>query len=259
MRIIAVGVNDTRANDFKIHRPDGRSDYLFVLFKSTSKVMVDGEYKNAAFGSFIVFDKHKIQSYFGCGEEPLLHDFMHFDFDDDYERLLFSEIPKGELIDAAFPDSISNVLSEIKNEFQSPPNKYKTEILTNLGTAFLYRIKNEAEKATANNKGGGYFSELYSLRLNIYKNPSADWTIESMSRELLLSRSYFQYLYKNLFGVPCNEDVINARITYAKMLLTSTTLTVSDVAQQCGYSNTEHFIRQFKSRSGVSPHKFRNI
>lgn len=257
MRIIACDVENKQNSDFNLHRPNGRSDYLFVLFKSSSKVMVNGEYVSADQGSFIIFDKYKIQSYFAAGQE-FLHDFIHFDTESDYEKLIFSELPTDTLLFTPFPNLISNILTQIKNEFIDTPTKYKNEILTNLGIAFLYRIKTEIDRANSQSTAGPYFSEFYSLRMRIYKAPNLDWTVEKTSRELNLSRSYFQCLYKKLFGVSSCEDVINARISYAKILLSSTLYPINQIAEECGYSSAEHFIRQFKSRVGVSPQKFRN-
>ncbi len=256
MRIIAVDVDNEQDADFKLHRPNGRSDYLFVLFKSPSKVMVNGEYVKADKGSFMIFDKHKIQSYLADGTE-FLHDYMHFDLEGDIEQLIFSTIPTDALLYTPISAPISSILSEIKSEFVGAPSEYAKEILTHLGIAFLYRIKN-AVKSDANAAHGRYFAEFNALRLEIYKNPSEDWTVEKMSRELNLSRSYFQSLYKEIFETSCAEDVINARIANAKMLLSSTLHPIGEIAAECGYKNTEHFIRQFKARVGVPPQKFRN-
>lgn len=257
MRLIALDVDNKQDSDFKLHRPNGRADYLFVLFKSPSRVMVDGEYISADLGSFIIFDKHKIQSYYADGE-AFLHDFVHFDTESDFEKLILSQIPTDTLLYTPIPAPLSSILSEIKGEFVSAPSEYTPEILTNLGIAFLYRIKKALPKSDATPAHGRYFAELNNLRHNIYKNPSLDWTVEKMTRELNLSRSYFQSLYKKLFTVSCTEDVISARIAYAKILLSSTLHPVGQIALECGYSNAEHFIRQFKSKTGVSPQKFRN-
>lgn len=220
--------------------------------------MVDGEYIDADIGSFIIFDKYKIQSYYACNNKNFMHDFMHFDLDTDYERIVFSDIPKGKLLHVSLPNNISSILAEIKNELYSTFVKYKHEILTSLGTAFLYRIKNEIQKSSIYNTKKRYFPELYNLRLEIYRDPQEEYTIEAMSKRINLSRSYFQYLYKSFFSVSCTEDVINARIARAKILLSSTSLTVSETAEKCGYSNTEHFVRQFKIKTGTTPIKFRN-
>jgi AraC-like DNA-binding protein len=105
--------------------------------------------------------------------------------------------------------------------------------------AFLYKLKTELENSIAIRSKSSYFEELYNLRLKIYQNPQRKWSIENLSHEINLSRSYFQYLYKNVFAISCTEDVINAKIAHAKILLSGTSLTVNQIAEKCGYTHTK--------------------
>ena len=72
-----------------------------------------------------------------------------------------------------------------------------------------------------------------------------------------MSRSYFQHIYREIFGVSCISDVINGKIEKAKVILSETSCTVSQAAAMCGYDNEEHFMRQFKKLVGVTPTVYR--
>ena len=102
-----------------------------------------------------------------------------------------------------------------------------------------------------------HYKMFYEIRKEIYQKPFYEWNIENISKRIGFSRCYFQHLYKKFFKVSCITDVINARVDMAKRLLLSTNLSVSDIAEECGYKNTEHFIRQFKNQVGITPRKFR--
>jgi AraC-like DNA-binding protein len=99
--------------------------------------------------------------------------------------------------------------------------------------------------------------QLYDLRSLIYQDPQTPWSVEKMCQKVCLSRSYFQHLYKNFFSISFSNDLINARINFAKKLLVSTMLNINEISEKCGYANVEHFIRQFKKKKGVSPKHFR--
>lgn len=258
MKITLADVNNIQDKSFSLHRENGSSDYLFVLFKSPAKVLICDEYIDANFGSFIIFDKNKIQSYHPYNNTEFVHDFMHFDSENNYEKSLISKIPKGKLMHFSLPHTISSILYEINYELNSPFIKYKKDILTNLGVIFLCRITNEVENSEITEKRE-HFLQLYELRSRIYRDPQINWSVDNMSQEVCLSRSYFQHLYKTFFSVSCNEDLINARIMLAKKLLVSSMLNINEIAEKCGYRNTEHFIRQFKRKAGASPKKFRNL
>ena len=258
MIIILADVDNLQSSDFKLHRENGRSDYLFVLYKSPVYVLVGGSYIRIGAGKGIMFDKHKIQSYYPVQPYGLLHDFIHFDLETDFEKLLFSDIPLGVPLDFSLPDMISESIACIKKELNGSFSKYKNNILTNLGTFFLYRVKDAIDYGDINIKKRANFKNLYDLRMEISRNPQQEWSIDNICSKVCISRSYLQHLYKEFFGVSCMEDIISARVTKAKELLLSGNMKVSEIAEKCGYQNTTHFIKQFKSQVGLSPDKFRS-
>jgi YesN/AraC family two-component response regulator len=54
------------------------------------------------------------------------------------------------------------------------------------------------------------------------------------------------------------DDVINSRINLAKKYLIYDHYTIAELVPLCGYSNMEHFFRQFKKITGETPNRFRN-
>ena len=102
-----------------------------------------------------------------------------------------------------------------------------------------------------------YKESFHAVREAIYAEPQKEWTLDGITRSMGISRSHFQRLYKEMFGKSCKEDIITARLERAKWILENTSISVADVAEQCGYLNTSHFIRQFSSKLSVSPTEYR--
>jgi AraC-like DNA-binding protein len=82
-------------------------------------------------------------------------------------------------------------------------------------------------------------------------------TVDLAAHEVRISRSTFHYAYKKHFGISYIKDFINSKISYSKMLLTSTNLTIDDIAKQCGYRSYVHYTRQFKEQVCIIPTKYR--
>lgn len=91
----------------------------------------------------------------------------------------------------------------------------------------------------------------------IHTEPERVMSIDEMAAAVNMSRSGFQHLYKKMFGISVINDVINGRLERAKRLLSSTDLTVAEIASKCGYATEYNFMRQFKSRTGKTPTEYR--
>ena len=111
--------------------------------------------------------------------------------------------------------------------------------------------------AKAESSGMSHTYKLIPLRYDMYAHPERDWNIKSMSELLYVSETYFQELYKNLFGISCGADIINARVKYAMTLLSETGKPITEIARRCGYNSPAHFARQFKSVTGFTPTEYR--
>lgn len=101
-----------------------------------------------------------------------------------------------------------------------------------------------------------YFDKLYKVRQMIQKNPEENWKIQQMADEVSLSPAYFQVLYKKAFGVTCMTDVIQTKVAATKEYLLSTDMSVASIAEELGYAQVYHFIRQFKKYAGLTPGLF---
>ena len=101
------------------------------------------------------------------------------------------------------------------------------------------------------------YSELKAIRESIYEDPTSVWDSESLADEMGISRTYFHRLYLAAFGVTCRQDVIESRLTAAADLLETTDMSVSEIAEECGYESDSYFMRQFKQHKGCTPTEFR--
>lgn len=99
--------------------------------------------------------------------------------------------------------------------------------------------------------------QMLKLRIRLYHALCDQPTAEECCRQLCFSEGYFRARYKKLFGISYHQDCIQARISYAKYLLLTTSLSVSAIAVQCGYHEDNYFLRQFQRETGTTPNKYR--
>ncbi len=86
-----------------------------------------------------------------------------------------------------------------------------------------------------------------------------DLTVCELAALCGISEVYFRRLFLRTFGISPKEYIIQKRIEYAKMLLSTKDFSVSEVGILCGYTEPCHFSREFSKRVGVSPIQYVNL
>ena len=93
----------------------------------------------------------------------------------------------------------------------------------------------------------------------IYSQPGETPSIRTLARELSLSPDHYAKLFRRVAGISPRELVQRARIDRARQLLHGSDMTISEIAEQVGYSDVFQFSRLFKQRTGKSPSHWREL
>lgn len=91
------------------------------------------------------------------------------------------------------------------------------------------------------------------------ENVEEDVSREDVAAHVNLNPAYLSRLFKKETGQNLIDYLIEAKMGRAKQLLDSTSMTVSSIAQQVGYSNFSHFTKMFKKQYGINPQEYRNV
>ena len=93
----------------------------------------------------------------------------------------------------------------------------------------------------------------------IYTHIDTDINIDELSHDLKVSKFHMHRIFKDAFGKNIYENIKNIRLQKASnLLITNTHSTISDIANQCGYSSQSSFIRVFKQRFHMTPKEWKN-
>lgn len=96
----------------------------------------------------------------------------------------------------------------------------------------------------------------YVLRI-IHMEYHQELKVEDIARKLNLNRSYLSSIFKDFTGSSIMQYLILYRLHEARILLTQTTLSVSEVAQAVGFNDLRNFSRRFKKEYGQTPRDYR--
>ena len=93
----------------------------------------------------------------------------------------------------------------------------------------------------------------------MYANYQRPLQIGEISDHVALSRHYFSRRFMKETGRTPYEYLADIRVNAAKILLTEKSCSVAEVAEMCGFVNTSHFTRYFRSKTGQTRAAFRNF
>ena len=83
-------------------------------------------------------------------------------------------------------------------------------------------------------------------------------TVDQMAELAHLSSSQFTRRFNALFQMTPARYLTRVRINASCGLLTRTDLDLSSIAEQCGFHDASHFVKQFKGLMGVTPGEYRS-
>lgn len=244
-------INKKQDKNFKIKGTNPQFDYIFHLFRTSTRFVINGEVFISEPDSIILFDGKKPQ-HFSTAEDFMLNDFVGFFADpEDLENIPFS-LPLA----VPNPEYFHQIFTLLSEELYSA-NAMKSQTSSALLSALLSKAKEAYSYYNTVTPVTKQTAELIKMRNDIFSRPNFNWQVDDMASTMNLSTSRFQCVYKKMFSTSPISDVIAARITMSKKLLRNPDLTVSEVAELSGYTNDVHFMRQFKKKTGITPSEYR--
>lgn len=258
MQITEIGYRTLLETGQTVFHPNGLAHTLLLLTHAPLRLELGGAVMRAEKGDAVLVSAGTPLRY-TPPEQDLLCDWVMFDPGSDLRFYSALQIPENTLLRFGDTDFLTALLEQLCAEFYAA-NPRRSDMIDCLLKALLIRVAETGGPVSTKNAQGSaepHYAELVRLREKIYANPQEKWSVELLCSEVNMSRSYFQLIYRETFGMTCIADVINCKMNRARELLISTSYTISHIAQLCGYDSEEHFMRQFKKNHGVTPTVYR--
>lgn len=154
-------------------------------------------------------------------------------------------------------EKIKRMFTEINEEYQKD-TPYKEFILQGmlcrlLCTVWEERIADETPAMNPSPLTKPMIDAIYYIETHYSQN----LTLAEAARTACLSTAYFSRLFHTQLGISFSEYVSNVRIHYAKILLSQSRKSVTEIALETGFCSGDYFSTQFKAKTGMTPMAFR--
>lgn len=170
------------------------------------------------------------------------------------ESLFLSEEEEKRIID---------FLKNIEKEYQSNIDKFSQKIIVSQLELLLNYAERfyERQFITRNKSNHHLLEKVERLLLNYFNQNSLIEqglpTVENISKELNLSSTYLSSVLKSLTGMSTQQHIHNILVEKAKEQLSTTTLSINEIAYNLGFEYPTSFNKLFKNKTEMSPMEFR--
>ncbi len=102
-----------------------------------------------------------------------------------------------------------------------------------------------------------HFARLQAVLGIIHGHLAEDLSAQLLADQAQVSLAHFRRLFQEAMGAPPHRYILAARLEQARKLLTMTTLPISRIAGDCGFSSQSHLTARFRSAHAATPAEYR--
>lgn len=147
-----------------------------------------------------------------------------------HRTIAFGEVEILEKIDASHFSAFTDELKE-----------YGIEIIENQKTVLVQKMKDTIIEMI-------HSPELVNVKSSVY-----------LAEKLSHSYGYLSNLFSDVTYTSIENYIIMQKIEYAKQLIVSGQLSLTEIAFKLNYSSVAHLSTQFKNVTGITPSSFQRI
>lgn len=232
-------------------------DYLDVcqiIFVDEGELIVEyrGETRRAHRGMIVLLDCHEPHQYY-AGSKGLRMHWFHFTGNSSIAYTQLITRTHGFVLTVLQNHEIEETCRTIMMAVsQTALNVHALSAAINKLLALLVLLLGEPEKSPleqAIQKSADYIERHYA---------DHELSIEYLARQTAVSPCYYMRKFKEYQKVTPHQFLQITRLRAAKQLLMTTSKSIEEIAEACGFCNSSHFIMAFRRDTNLTPLQFRS-
>ena len=147
---------------------------------------------------------------------------------------IFAELQKGAAADDEYIEKLVDVLLEQSYRVLTTPG------VTGLAPSHVH------------------YPRLQKVLQYIRANLPGDLSVDFLAEFTGVSRTHFRRLFQEALGASVHQYVQAARMEQARKLLATSSMPISKIAEECGFSSQSHLTNSFRNIYAATPAKYRS-
>ena len=248
---------------------DARASYIYddieiVCYREGGSTTIIGNKKyNCKPGSFLVLEPSQLITTINEGYDKYSFYYFHFDIEPVYLKHQFLSLltKHGHMIEAHEMLDYTEMLDRLYLEAQRKEIGYSSIITSALIRLIVQMMRAQLKRSQDNYIeiiDSPYIQVVNEAIVYIQNHLFESIRLSTMSQVIGVSNSVLYKAFTNVLNIPPAKYIHQQKIQFAqKRLLLNKTVT--EVAQELGYSSAYHLSKAFKQVIGVSPRDYKKV
>lgn len=259
IKVISCGTNYTHEKDFSFSKADLllKDCYVFVFFKTDFLSNTKHGMRTGKAFSYILHTPYADIYHTNMPNAKIgfVNDWMYLKGSYIEHLVKKMDILTDIIVPVFNTTSITQIIEQIQTEISEEKVFKELRIEGLVTNLFIELARNDSTIIfSAQNED---LEKIKNIKSLIHEDFNNKWTLKSMAELSGYSVSHFISLYKKFFNKSPVDDLIDCRLTHAKFMIESNTMSFSKIAQECGFGTLYYFSRIFKERVGLSPTEYK--
>ncbi len=149
-------------------------------------------------------------------------------------------------------EEVKKILGRIEREYQLG-DAFSDEVIICHTHSLFYLLMRNTETCLAVDDGNKVIEQAVAY---IRENFASDISLSSLAKRFSVSSEHFSRMFKKETGLGFSKYLNSLRLQYAEQLLKSSEgQNITQVAESCGFEDSNYFSKKFKEVYGISPKK----
>lgn len=234
---------------FRTFRPQGRHDYyLMLLLEGTLEIQCGDTFLHLSPGDAVIYPPEHAYGYQLMQPERMVYLWVHFTGNAVPELLQSRRLETSRVFHLNDSEDMQQDFEAIQRLLLTKPPFFLEESAIRLELLLTHaaRAANTTQQPSPADR---LQTSLRHLNLH-YAEPLH---LEALASMEYLSPSRYSALFRRATGLSPQQYLINLRLKNAQDLLTTTDISIAEVARSVGYDDALYFSRLFHRHTGQTP------
>lgn len=173
-----------------------------------------------------------------------------------FESTVFFDVVKAYGLDTQTVFSNIDLTKRFEELFELDKISDQNDVICYKASEIIFGMLMEI--ATVNHERKQVSELAKKIKITLDKSIYNDFSVENLAKELFVSTSQITREFKKYYGKTPYDYLLDKRLEAAKTLLSTTLTSVSTIADYLCFTDSHHFARFFKARTGDTPKQFRD-